>query len=243
MSVTHEAAPGKPDDLLVVRDLRKDYGPRRALDGCSLRLGPGTILGLLGPNGSGKSTLLKIIAGLAHCSGGEVLIAGRRPGRATKRLVAYLPEGDCLYSGQTVRSLLGWVSSFYDDWDSTRAAGLVDFMGLEPALPVEDLSRGMRARLKMVLALSRNARLALLDEPLAGIDPLSRSRIVRAMVQECRGEGQSIVVASHEVRHLEGALDEVAFLEAGRVKLTGVVEDLRRRHGRSLEELFEEVYA
>jgi len=241
-AVTGEAGTGRPDDLLTVRDLRKEYGRRKALSGCDLRLGPGVILGLLGPNGSGKSTLLKIIAGVVHASGGEVRIAGMRPGRATKGLVAYLPEGDCFYPGQTVRSLLAWVSGFYDDWDSARAAELVNFMGLDPGLSVEALSRGMRARLKMVLALARNARLALLDEPLAGIDPPSRSRIVRAIVREYRGQGQSIVVASHEVRHLEGALDEVAFLEAGRVKLTGAVEDLRGKHGRSLEELFEEVY-
>lgn len=222
--------------------LRKNYGRKAALDGLDLQLEQGRILGLLGPNGSGKSTLLKVIAGLVQPTGGRVTVLGRRPGPQTKRQVAYLPEGDCLYREMTVGGTLRYIAAFYDDWDRARAAELLTFMELDPKMSVTSLSRGMRARLKLVLALSRRAPLVLLDEPLSGIDPYSRSRIVRAIVGQYRPEQASMIISTHEVIQAESVFDDVVFLGAGRVKLAGQAEDLRARHGRSLEDLFEEVY-
>lgn len=228
--------------LLEVNGLHKEYDGKWALAGLDLHLEQGRILGLLGPNGSGKSTLLKIIAGLVKPTRGEVKLAGRVPGRQTKSDIAYLPETDCLYREMTVRGTVQYVSTFYDDWDSEKAKELLGFMELDGRTPVTTLSRGMRARLKLVLALSRRAPLMLLDEPLSGIDPKSRSRIVRAIVGEYRPEQGSVIVSTHEVIQAEGAFDDVVFLERGRVKLAGNAEDLRSQHGKSLEALFEEVY-
>ncbi len=228
--------------LLTVNALSKRYGRTRALDGLDLELEPGCILGLLGPNGSGKSTFLKIVAGLTRPDRGEVRVLGLRPGPAARARLAYLPEVDCLYRDLTVAGTLAYVSRFFADWNSGRAAELLAFMELDPAQGVGTLSRGMRARLKLVLALARDAALLLLDEPLAGIDPRSRARIVEACIRQYN-EGQSIIISTHEVLHAEGAFDEVVFLEAGRVKLAGEAEELRRRHNCTLEALFGEVYA
>lgn len=229
--------------LIEARDLRKQYGRTWALAGLDLTLQPGRILGLLGPNGSGKSTFLRIAAGLVKPSGGEVRISSLRPGIESRKFVSYLPETDSLYREMTVQGTLSYTATFFDDWDSAKSLELLSFMELDPKSPVAGLSRGMRARLKLVLALSRRARLLLLDEPLSGIDPRSRSRIVQAIVGQYRPEEGSMVISTHEVIQAEGAFDDVVFLDKGRVKLAGNAEELRIQHGRSLEALFEEVYA
>lgn len=228
--------------MLQVGGLRKRFGSKMALDGLDLKLDRGRILGLVGPNGSGKSTLLKVIAGLVQPTAGRAAILGRRPGPQTKRQVVYLPEGDCLYREMTVGGTLKYVSTFFEDWNQAKALELLTFMELEARTPIVTLSRGMRARLKLVLALARRAPLVLLDEPLSGIDPLSRSRIVRAIVGQYRPEEAGMIISTHEVMQAEPVFDDVVFLEAGRIKLSGQAEELRARHGRSLEELFEEVY-
>ena len=229
--------------LLRTKGLRKQYGSTQALAGLDLELAQGRILGLLGPNGSGKSTLLKIAAGVVHPSSGEIEVLGRRPGRQTKGQVAYLPEVDCLYPEMTARATLAYFATFYPDWDEAKAAELLDFMAIDAKARVGSLSRGMRARLKLVVALARQAKLVLLDEPLSGIDPSSRSRIVQAIVGQYRPESGSLIISTHEVIQAESAFDEVVFLEHGTVRLAGGAEDLRAQHGKSLEALFEEVYA
>jgi ABC-2 type transport system ATP-binding protein len=229
--------------LLEINGLCKDFSGNLALAGLDLRLESGKILGLLGPNGSGKSTLLKTIAGLVKPAKGQVRIMGREPGRATKAHVSYLPEVDCLYRETTVAGTLQYFSTFYGDWDASKARHLLSFLELDGRAMVSTLSRGMRARLKLVLALARRAPLVLLDEPLSGIDPRSRSRIVAACVGEYRPEQGSMIIATHEVIQAEGAFDDVVFLDRGKVKLAGSAEELRTRHGKSLEALFEEVYA
>ncbi|MDQ7793314.1 MAG: ABC transporter ATP-binding protein [bacterium] len=228
--------------LLTTTGISKRYGRTRALDNLDLELEPGCILGLLGPNGSGKSTLLKIVAGLTRPDAGEVRVLGLKPGPAARARLAYLPEVDCLYRDLTVAGTLAYVSTFFADWSPARAVELLEFMDLNPRAVVGTLSRGMRARLKLVLALARDAALFLLDEPLAGIDPRSRARIVEACIRQYK-DGQSMIISTHEVLHAEGAFDRVVFLEAGRVKLAGAAEELRRRHNCSLEALFGEVYA
>lgn len=221
----------------------KSFGRKRALDELSLTIREGSILGLLGPNGSGKSTLLKLIAGLYRPDAGKVTIDGEEPSPKTKAKVAYLPEIDYLYGWMSVRQTLEYVSAFYADWDAARAKEMLDFMGLDPAARVSRLSKGMRARLKIVVAMSRSAPIVLLDEPLSGIDPTSRSRVLRAIVSEYRAGSQTIVMSTHDVAESEGLFEEVLFLREGRVALTGDAEQLREERGKSIRDLFEEVYA
>ncbi|MFS8572977.1 MAG: AAA family ATPase, partial [Clostridia bacterium] len=137
---------------------------------------------------------------------------------------------------------LEYVSAFYADWDRERAEGLLKFMGLDPEARVSRLSKGMRARLKILLAMSRSASVVLLDEPLSGIDPTSRSRVLRAIVSEFRADSQTVVMSTHDVVESEALFDEVLFLKDGRVALTGEAERLREERGKSIQELFEEVF-
>lgn len=228
---------------VVFEGVTKSFGRLRALDDLSLTIREGCILGLLGPNGSGKSTLLKLIAGLYRPDSGRVTIDGEEPSPKTKAKVAYLPEIDHLYGWMSVRQTLEYVGAFYADWDEARAKEMLDSMGLDPAARVGRLSKGMRARLKIVVAMSRSAPVVLLDEPLSGIDPTSRSRVLRAIVSEYRAGSQTIVMSTHDVAESEGLFEEVLFLKEGRVALTGDAEALREERGKSIRDLFEEVYA
>lgn len=232
---------GKP--LVTFRDVHKRFPGAEALQGVSLDLPTGQIVGLLGPNGSGKSTLLKLMAGLHRPTRGSVAVDGRAPNRTTKAQVAYLPEIDHLYGWMTVEQTIRFVQSFYEDWDGLRAQGLLDFMGLDSRKKVVNLSKGMRARLKLVLTLARSARLVLLDEPLSGIDPPSRARIVQAILSEYRFGEQTIIISTHEVLEAESLFDRLIMLENGRIKIDGDAEELRQQYGRSVQGIMEEVFA
>lgn len=230
------------DSIVICRDLEKRFPGAEALRGVSFDLPHGAIVGLLGPNGSGKSTLLKLMAGLYRPTSGTVLVAGRRPDRRTKALIAYLPEVDHLYPWMTVRESIDFVRSFFDDWDDERGQALADFMGLEPTKKVGTMSKGMRARLRLVLTLARSAPLVLLDEPLSGIDPPSRSRIVEAILSEYRAGQQTFVISTHEVLEMEPLFDRLLLLENGVIKLHGDAEQLRAEFGRSVQGIMEEVF-
>ncbi|HLT59422.1 MAG TPA: ABC transporter ATP-binding protein [Limnochordales bacterium] len=228
---------------VVFDRVTKRFGRVRALNDLSVTIPSGTILGLLGPNGAGKSTMLKLIAGLYRPDGGRVTIDGDVPSPKTKAKVAYLPEIDYLYGWMTVRQILDYVRAFYPDWDQVRAEELLRFMALDPAARVSRLSKGMRARLKIVVAMSRSAPLILLDEPLSGIDPPSRSRVLSAIVSEFREDGQTVVMSTHDVAESENLFQEVLFLREGQVALMGDADQLRAQRGKSIRDLFEEVYA
>lgn len=230
------------DAIVTFRDVHKRFPSADALRGVSFDLSAGEIVGLLGPNGSGKSTLLKLMAGLYRPNSGRVTVAGRNPDQGTKALVAYSPEIDHLYPWMTVETSLKFVGSFYEDWDADRAAALLDFMALKPTQKVGKLSKGMRARLRLVIALARSASLILLDEPLSGIDPPSRSRIVQAILAEYRVGEQTIVISTHEVLEAEPLFDRLLMLEAGLIKLDGDAEELRQQYGCSAQGIMERVF-
>jgi len=228
---------------LVVRDLRKKYPGTEALKGIDLTLPTGEIWGLLGPNGSGKSTLLKCVVGLLQADRGTIEIFGKKPSRHTKAQIAFVPEIDNLYRWMTVQEAIDFISTFYDDWEPQRVPELLDFMRLDPEKKVSSLSKGMRARLKLILTLARTAPLVLLDEPFSGIDPSSRDRIVEGIVREFKSEEQTMIISTHAVGDTEQLFDSVVFLDEGTVNLQGNAEDLRVRYGKSINDLFKEVFA
>lgn len=230
------------DKIVEVNDLHKRFFRTKALRGLSFQLERGLILGLLGPNGSGKSTLLKILSGLYQPSSGKVLINGEKPSVETKAQVAYLPEIDNLYSWMTVGQTINFVSAFFHDWDQDKGSELVEFMNLDMMATVGKLSKGMRARLKLVLAMARNSPLVLLDEPFSGIDPPSRDRILEAIIAQYRIGEQSIILSTHEVWESEKIFDKVLFIEDGQVKLMGDAEELRKEWDKSINDIFKEVY-
>lgn len=228
---------------LVVHDLRKKYPGTEALKGLDLTIPAGEIWGLLGPNGSGKSTLLKCLVGLIQADGGQIEIFGQKPSRHTKAQIAFVPEIDNLYRWMTVQEVVDFTSTFYTDWDAQRVPGLMEFMHLDPTKKVTSLSKGMRARLKLILALARKAPLLLLDEPFSGIDPSSRDRIVAGIVREFKSEEQTMIISTHAVGDTEQLFDTVMFLDEGTINLQGNAEDLRMQYGKSINDLFKEVFA
>lgn len=232
----------KKATALAVQDLRKRYPGTEALKGIDFTLPTGEICGLLGPNGSGKSTLLKCIVGLIQADGGTIEILGQKPSRHTKGQIAFVPEIDNLYRWMTVQEAINFTSTFYSDWQSERAVELVEFMRLEPDKKINSLSKGMRARLKLILALARRAPLILLDEPFSGIDPSSRDRIVEGIVREFKSDEQTMIISTHAVGDTEQLFDSVIFLDEGVVSLQGNAEDLRMNRGKSINDLFKEVF-
>lgn len=246
-AATAPAETAKPETmpLVVARDLVKRFGRVDAVNGITVEIPRGQIVGLVGPNGSGKSTFLKLITGLLRPDQGEILVSGLRPGLATKRVVAYEPEGDCLYDWMTVQEVMQFVVVQVPDWDDGKARSLLTFLNLRDQLAtrIRNLSKGMRARVKLLVTLSRNAPLTLLDEPLSGIDPTSRLRIIQSLVSEFRLGEQTIILSTHEVAETEGIFDRVIFLEKGQIKIDDDAQELRARYGCSIQHIFEQVYA
>lgn len=230
-------------NVIEMTGIHKRYLLKHALKGIDLRIQQGTIVGLLGPNGSGKSTLLKMLAGLIYPTSGLIRVNGREPDVHNKAHIAYLPEIDNLYGWMTVSETLSFVASFYGDWEADKAAQMLDAMMLDPKQKVRNLSKGMRARLKLIIALSRNVPLVLLDEPFSGIDPSSRAAIIRSIIREFRADEQTIVLSTHSVKESEPMFDDVIFLRDGQVHIHDTAENLRTEYGCSLENLWEKVYA
>lgn len=248
MTIVEPQAPGPaetatPAPALVFRDVEKRYWRNHALREVSFELPPGVIVGLVGTNGSGKSTLLKLAAGLLRPTRGEIRIFGQPPGRDTKRQVAYVPEIDPLFPWMTVREAMRFTRAFFADWDPERAAELLDILELPESRHVGELSKGMRTRLRLLLALARSAPLVLLDEPLSGIDPPSRSRIVEGILASHRQGQRTMVLSTHDLKSAEPLFDRLLVLAAGRIRLEGDVEELRQHHGKSIETIVEEALA
>ena len=230
--------------IVEVQDLWKRYPGSTALRGVSLQVPRGVVLGVLGENGSGKSTLLRILAGVSRPSRGTVRVLGRDPrDAAVRRHIAFLPEVTPYDPWMRVRGLLDFLQPFYPGWDSQKARMLLDALQLDPDRRIGELSKGQQARLKLATAFAWPSDLVLLDEPLGGIDPPSRHRILHTLFSEFRYGEQTIVLSTHLVQEVEEFLETVVFLHHGEVALQGSADDLRARTGKSLLELFEEVVA
>ena len=228
--------------MIEVRNLTKNYGKNRALDGVSFSLQAGKILGLVGPNGSGKSTLLKSLAGITSYNSGVVEVNGERPGKHVRTFTSYIPEIDALYKDMTIGDHVEIVKKFVDDWDTGREKELYQLLELHPEQKIKSLSKGYRKRVQILLGLSRRAKVFLLDEPLSGIDPLSRSLILDALLKIFTSYESTVIFSTHIVREAENMFDEVLFLKKGVTILYGPADKLREEYGKSIEDIFKEVY-
>ncbi len=226
--------------LLKVENVSKCYFGKTALTNINYSLEKGKITGLLGPNGSGKSTLLKIIAGLIPCDSGNIYLNEKPLSYRTKADVAYLPEVDIFPPNIKVKEILAFYNKVFQDFNFKKAKKLLNELGLQESLTPNTMSKGMRTRLKVVVTLARECPLLLLDEPLSGIDPLSRDQIIKAIAREFASEHQSIILSTHEVFESEGLFDEIILLNQGSICLRGDAEQLRESS--SLRKLLEEVY-
>ncbi|MBU3159697.1 ABC transporter ATP-binding protein [Clostridium frigoris] len=229
------------DNILVAKEIRKSYLNKKALRGVNLNIPLGKIVGLLGPNGSGKTTFLKIAAGILHQSKGEILIDDHIPGVHTKSVVSYLPDNEYLLKWMKVKDALKYFKDFYSDFDEIKAAELLVFMNLDENDVVKSLSKGMKEKLKLSLVLSRKAKLYILDEPLGGVDPTAREKILNAIVSNF-SKDSSMIITTHLVNDIERIFDDVAFISEGEIVLEGNAEELRTSRKKSIDELYREVF-
>lgn len=227
--------------LLEVNNISKKYGRKKALDGLTLNIEKGKIVGLLGPNGSGKTTLIKTIAALLRYDKGQILIDGKEPGVETKAIVSYLPDRDFLYKWMTIKDAVNFFKDFFMDFDEKKAYEMIQYMKLDPAQKVTSLSKGMGERLNLSLVLSRKARLYLLDEPLAAVDPSTREKLINAIIDNFN-EDSSIIISTHLINDVERLFDEAAFISEGKIILQEEVEKLKSVKGKSLEDIFKEIF-
>ena len=227
--------------ILECKALSKSFGAKQALDTVDLTIEPGRIVGLLGPNGSGKTTLIKLANGLLTPTAGDILVDGEKPCRATKAIVSYLPDRNTLPGWTTVAQTLDYYEDFYADFRRGLAETMLLNLGLDRAQRVKTLSKGMREKVQLILTMSRQARLYLLDEPIGGVDPATRDYILRTIISNY-SEDAAVVISTHLIADVEQVLDEVVFLRDGRVMLHESVETIRDEKGKSVDELFREVF-
>lgn len=226
--------------MISFEQVSKKYGNIMALDNITASFQKGRIIGLFGPNGAGKSTALKLIAGISRPSRGSVKVEGKEP-QETKDKVAYLPEVDYLYPWMTVKEAADFMKAFYKDWDEDKYRELLSFLNLEPDMKINKISKGQRAKAKLLLAVSRSSPYLLLDEPLSGIDILSREEIINTLIRDYREGEQTIIISTHEIGEVENLVDEVAFIKGGRIVLKQDAEELRQERGMSLVEIMKEL--
>ncbi|MCI1944354.1 ABC transporter ATP-binding protein [Clostridium luticellarii] len=229
------------ETILKCTDLKKSYFRKVALNGLDLEIKRGKIMGLLGPNGSGKTTFLKITAGILSPSSGEILINGNKPGTKTKAQVSYLPDRDYLYKWMRISDAVDFFKDMYDDFDGEKAEELLKFMDLNEDSRVRELSKGMSEKLYLTLVLSRKSQLYVLDEPLGGVDPTTREKILDAILKNYT-ESSSILITTHLVSDIERLFDDVAFISEGRIILSGNAEELRSEKKMSIDEIYREVF-
>ena len=227
--------------VLKTTNLTKGYGPFPVLNGLNLELPQGKIIGLLGPNGSGKTTLIKLIAGLLTPDAGGIEVCGVPAGVQTKALVSYLPDRTYFDQNMRVSQQLDYFSDFYEDFDRARAQAMLQDLQIPLNVKFRTLSKGAREKVQLVLVMSRRARLYLLDEPIAGVDPAAREYILHTIVQNF-DPSATVVISTHLIADVERVLDDFIFLYQGQIVRGGNADAVREETGKSLDELFREVF-
>lgn len=227
--------------ILECKNLSKRYGKVAALEDVNLVIEPGRVVGLLGPNGSGKTTLIKLINGLLTPSTGEVLVGGEQPGPYTKALVSYLPDRDYLADWMSVEQQLGFFAEMYADFDRDKAMEMLLRLNIDPKQRFKSLSKGTREKVQLILVMSRKASLYLLDEPIGGVDPATRDYILDTIIRNYNPEA-AVIISTHLIADVEPVLDDVIFLQKGRVVLHQAADSLREEKGKSVDQYFREVF-
>ena len=227
--------------ILECKGLTKRYGGKTALDQISFSLMPGKIIGLLGPNGSGKTTLIKLLNGLLVPTEGQIFIDGLRPGVETKKFVSYLPERTYMNSWMKVCDIIDFFQDFYEDFDKARAYDMLKRLNINPSDRLRTMSKGTKEKVQLILVMSRKARLYLLDEPIAGVDPAARDYILSTIIQNY-DENATIIISTHLISDVENILDDVVFIQNGHIRMVDSVENIRFNQGKSVDALFREVF-
>lgn len=229
------------EPILQCQSLTKEYSHFPALSDFSLTLERGQIVGLLGPSGSGKSTLIKLINGLLTPTSGSVLIDGMAPCTRTKEIVSYLPERTYLNDWMKVRDIIAYFDDFYANFVKERALEMLERLGINPYARLRTLSKGSREKVQLILVMSRDADLYILDEPIGGVDPAARQYILSTILSNYN-ENATILLSTHLIAEIENILDRVLFLQNGRLILNHSVDEIRFQQKKSIDALFREVF-
>lgn len=227
--------------LMECVGIGKKYGTKIALKDVNLTLNKGKIIGLLGPNGSGKTTLIKMANGLLTPTAGEIKINGNKIGVETKKVVSYLPERTYLNAWMTVEQIIAFFADFYEDFNVNKALDMLSRLNINPKDRLKTMSKGTKEKVQLILVMSREAQIYFLDEPIAGVDPAARDYILDTILTNYNPEA-SVVISTHLITDIEKVLDEVIFIHNGNIKMQKNVDDIRQEYGKSVDELFREVF-
>ncbi len=228
--------------ILECKGLCKSYKKgNRVLDDLDFTVAPGTIVGLLGPNGCGKSTLLKLISGLLQPDDGSIIICGRERDEQSCSDVSFLPERTYFAPGMRVREMMDYFADFYADFDRELAMGMLQDLSIDPNARMRTLSKGTKEKVQLVMVMARRAKLYLLDEPIGGVDPAAREYILKTIIGNYNPEA-SVIITTHLIADVEDILDVFAFVDKGKIALQGNADATREYYGKTLDELFREVF-
>ena len=224
-------------ELLECKHLCKEFDNKPILKDINLKIPRGRIIGLLGKNGTGKSTLIKLINDLLTPTNVEILINGEKPGVKSKEIISYLPERTYLDKEMTIKQVIKYFEEFYKNFDSQKAIRLLKDLDLDINKKISKMSKGMQEKLQLILVMSRNAQLYILDEPLGGVDPATRDYILDTILSNfC--DGASVIISTHLISDIERILDEVIFIDKGEVVLMSLADELRNKEKSSIDEIF-----
>lgn len=227
--------------VLECSGITKKFGSLEALSHVDLTLEPGRIVGLLGPNGSGKSTLIKSINGILTPNEGTILIDGKPVGPDTKKIVSYLPERTYLNNWMKVCDIIDYFNDFYEDFDKNKAYEMLQRLNITPSARLHTLSKGTKEKVQLILVMSRNAKLYVLDEPIGGVDPAARDYILNTILSNYNETG-TILISTHLISDIEQILDDIIFIKQGRILQSTSVDEIRDKNGMSVDQLFREVF-
>lgn len=217
--------------------LCKNYGGKTALSNLNMEIGRGKVVGLLGPNGSGKTTFIKLLNGLIQPSSGELRVDGKLPGVETKAIVSYLPDRSYFADWMTVRDIFDIFEDFYDNFNRQKAVDMCALLGVSEKDRIKSMSKGTKEKVQIAIVMCREADLYLLDEPIAGVDPVAREYILNTIINNYKDDG-TIILSTHLITDIERILDEVVFIKEGEIIRHAAVDDLKEREGVSIDELF-----
>ena len=227
--------------ILTCKGLSKRFGGTQALDQVDLSIEPGRIVGLLGPNGSGKTTLIKLANGLLTPSEGELRVCGLLPGKESHACVSYLPERTAIPTWMSVTQLLDFYQDFYADFRRDAAEEMLSHLNIPPKQRIKQMSKGTREKVQLIMVMSRAAKLYLLDEPIGGVDPATRDYILSTIIGNYNPDA-AVVISTHLIADVEKVLDDVVFINQGRIMLQASVDQIREEKGMSVDALFREVF-
>lgn len=227
--------------ILECKGLTKKYGDKCALNNIDLAIDRGRIVGLLGPNGSGKSTIIKLANGLLLPTNGGIYINGEAPGVNTKKIVSYLPERSYLSDWMKVSDIIKFFQDFYSNFNASKAYEMLKRLNISPEDKLKTMSKGTKEKVQLILVMSREAELYLLDEPIGGVDPAARDYILNTIISNY-SENATVVISTHLIADIEKVLDDVIFINQGKVVMSAAVDEIREEKGKSVDDLFREVF-